>query len=66
MNSDTIQGGWLEFKGKLREIWGDLTDSDLDRFQGKKDQLVGMLQRKYGLAKEEVEQRLTDHHCSNC
>ena len=34
MNSDTIQGGWLEFKGKLREVWGDLTDSDLDRFQG--------------------------------
>jgi len=66
MNSDTIQGGWMEFKGKLREIWGDLTDSDLDRFQGKTDQLVGMLQRKYGLAKEEVESRLADHGCTNC
>ena len=66
MNSDTIQGGWLEFKGKLREIWGDLTDSDLDRFQGKTDQLVGMLQRKYGLAKDEVERRLQDHGCSSC
>jgi uncharacterized protein YjbJ (UPF0337 family) len=65
MNSDTIQGDWTQFKGKLREMWGDLTDSDLDRYQGKKDQLTGMLQKKYGLAKEEVERKLSDCNCSD-
>jgi len=64
MNGDTMQGTWTQFKGKLREVWGDLTDSDLDRYEGKKDQLVGWLQKKYGLAKDEVQRKLDG--CDNC
>ncbi len=58
MNSDTIQGAWKQFKGKLKETWGDLTDDELDKFEGKREQLVGALQRKYGQTKDEIESRL--------
>lgn len=58
MNWDQIAGGWKEMKGRVREKWGDLTDDDLDRIEGKRDQMVGLLQRKYGYAKERAEQEL--------
>lgn len=61
MNSDTIKGTWKQFKGKLREAWGDMTDDELDRFEGQREQLVGALQKKYGQAKEEIESRLSNY-----
>lgn len=66
MNSDTIQGDWRQFKGKLREMWGDLTDSELDRVEGKREALIGLIQKKYGLAREEVERKMSDCGCSSC
>ncbi len=57
MNWDVIKGKWGQVKGKAREKWGDLTNDDLDRIAGEKDQLVGRLQEKYGWAKEEAERR---------
>lgn len=60
MNWDRIEGNWKQFKGKVREKWGKFTDSDLDRFAGKRDQIVGQLQEKYGLAKDEAERQLDD------
>lgn len=61
MNSETMKGNWNQFKGKLKEAWGDLTDDELKQVEGKRDQLVGLLQKKYGLAKEEVEQRISSY-----
>jgi uncharacterized protein YjbJ (UPF0337 family) len=61
MNWDTIEGNWKEAKGKIREQWGKLTDDDLDVVAGKRDQLVGVLQQKYGKTKDEVEQELSDY-----
>lgn len=61
MNSDTVKGTWKQFKGKLKEAWGDLTDDDLDKYEGKREQLVGALQKKYGQAKEEIESRLAGY-----
>jgi uncharacterized protein YjbJ (UPF0337 family) len=58
MNWERIQGKWKQFKGVIRERWGKLTDSDLDQIAGRRDQLLGKLQEKYGLAKEEAEQQL--------
>ena len=55
MNWDTIKGQWKQFKGKVKEKWGDLTDDDLDIIDGKRDQLVGKLQERYGYAKDEAE-----------
>jgi uncharacterized protein YjbJ (UPF0337 family) len=57
MNWDTIKGQWKQFKGKVKEKWGHLTDDDLDVIDGKKDQLVGKLQERYGYAKDEAEKQ---------
>ena len=43
MNWDQIEGNWKNFKGKVREKWGQLTDDELDQVGGRKDQLVGKL-----------------------
>ncbi|MFO0945004.1 MAG: CsbD family protein [Planctomycetota bacterium] len=60
MNWDQIEGNWKQFRGKLREQWGKLTDDDLDVVGGKKEQLLGMLQKRYGHAREKAEQELEE------
>jgi len=58
MNKDTIEGNWKEFKGKLQERWGKLTDDRLDVIEGQRDQLAGEIQKAYGISKEEAEKQL--------
>ena len=60
MNWDEISGQWSQVKGKAREQWGELTDSDLDRVGGRKDQLLGLLQEKYGYLRGAAERELDD------
>ena len=57
MNWDRVEGNWKQLKGKAREQWGKLTDSDFDQIAGKKDQLVGRIQERYGITKEEAQQQ---------
>ena len=60
MNWDTVKGDWKQFKGKVKESWGKLTDDELDVIAGKRDQLLGKIQETYGIkrmdANREVEQ----------
>lgn len=56
MNQDIFEGKWKEMRGQVKEWWGELTDDDLDRADGKKDQFVGLLQKKYGYSKEHAQQ----------
>jgi uncharacterized protein YjbJ (UPF0337 family) len=58
MNWDQIAGNWKQFKGTVKEKWGKLTDDDLEVIEGKKDQLVGRLQERYGYTKEQAEKEL--------
>lgn len=60
MNWDQIEGNWKQFKGKVKEKWGKLTDDDLTVVAGKRDQLAGVLQQRYGLAKDQAERELDD------
>lgn len=55
MNWDTIEGNWKKFTGSVKERWGKLTDDDLDVVAGKRDQLVGRLQERYGYARDKAE-----------
>jgi len=55
MNWDQVQGNWMQFKGRVKAKWGKLTDDDLDVIDGKRDQLVGRLQERYGIAREQAE-----------
>jgi len=57
MNWDQVEGKWKQSKGKFREKWGKLTDDDLTVISGKREQLVGRLQERYGIAKEEAERQ---------
>lgn len=55
MNWDRIEGQWKQMKGSVKERWGKLTDDDLNVIGGKKDQLVGRVQERYGIAKDEAQ-----------
>ena len=57
MNWNQIEGKWKEVKGAVKEKWGKLTDNDLDMIAGKRDNLVGKLQQRYGITKEEAEKQ---------
>ncbi|HLJ13218.1 MAG TPA: CsbD family protein [Bryobacteraceae bacterium] len=57
MNWDEIEGKWKQFAGAAREQWGKLTDDDWQRVAGKKDQLVGRIQERYGIARAEAEKQ---------
>ena len=58
MNWDTVKGDWKQFKGKVKEAWGKLTDEELDVIAGKRDQLVGAIQKCYGIARDEAERQV--------
>lgn len=60
MNWDQIEGNWKQFKGTAREKWGKLTDNDWEVAAGKKDQLVGRIQERYGYSKDQAERELDD------
>jgi uncharacterized protein YjbJ (UPF0337 family) len=58
MNWDQIEGNWMKAKGKLRQQWGKLTDDDLTRVNGKREELAGRLQERYGYEKERAEREI--------
>jgi uncharacterized protein YjbJ (UPF0337 family) len=55
-----IEGNWTQFKGKVKEMWGDLTDDEIDQIAGKRDVLLGKIQEKYGIAQDEAERRIKE------
>ena len=60
MNWDRIEGNWKQLRGKVREQWGQLTDDELDKIGGRRDQLAGQLQKSYGIAQDEAEKQIRD------
>ncbi len=58
MNWDRIEGNWKQITGKAKVQWGKLTDDDLDVIAGRRDQLSGKLQERYGIAKDEAEKQI--------
>ena len=58
MNWDTVKGNWKQMTGKVKEEWGDLTNDEIKEAEGDRDQLVGKIQAKYGIAKEEAEKQV--------
>ncbi len=60
MNADMLQGQWKQMKGKMKEKWGKLTDSDWDQIAGKRDQFIGKLQERYGYSRDQAEKDLDE------
>ena len=60
MNWDRIQGNWKQITGQVKSQWGKLTDDDLDVVAGRRDQLAGKIQERYGVAKDDAEKQLAE------
>jgi uncharacterized protein YjbJ (UPF0337 family) len=60
MNWDQIQGNWKQTKGQIQQKWGKLTSDDMNVIGGKRMELAGRLQERYGVAKEEAERQIDD------
>ena len=58
MNWDRVEGDWKQIKGKVQQQWGKLTDDDLDVIKGKRTELAGRLQERYGYAQDEAEKQI--------
>lgn len=60
MNSDQMKGNWKQFVGKAKEKWGRLTNDDWTVVEGKRDQLVGKIQERYGITRDEAQRQLDE------
>jgi uncharacterized protein YjbJ (UPF0337 family) len=58
MNKDIMEGKWKQVKGDLKAKWGKLTDDEIDQAEGNSEKLVGILQEKYGIEKEEAKKEV--------
>lgn len=60
MNKDIIQGNWKEAKGKIRQQWANLTDDEIAKAKGTREELSGMIQKAYGYQKDRTEKEIDD------
>ena len=58
MHNDRIEGTWKQLTGKIKEQWGKLTDDDIDVIAGKREQLLGRIQERHGIAEHEAEEQV--------
>ncbi|HYE34243.1 CsbD family protein [Methylocaldum sp.] len=58
MNWDQVKGNWKQVKGTIKAQWGRLTDDELDEINGEREKLVGKIQERYGIAREEAEKQV--------
>ena len=58
MNWDIVKGNWKQAKGKIKQQWSKITDDDLTRIEGRRDEMLGILQERYGMAREAAEREL--------
>ncbi len=65
MNSDKIKGQWKQLKGKAQQQWGKLTNDDLDVIEGNREELVGKIQERYGIARDKAEQQVEEFTKNN-
>jgi uncharacterized protein YjbJ (UPF0337 family) len=65
MNWDQVEGNWKQLKGRVQQQWGKLTDDDVDTIKGKRVELVGKIQERYGVAREKAEEEV-ESFCKTC
>ena len=58
MNRDILAGKWMQVRGQVKQTWGKLTDNDLDRINGRYDEIVGLLQERYGYARDDAKREV--------
>jgi uncharacterized protein YjbJ (UPF0337 family) len=58
MNWDTIAGTWKEYAGRARAKWGDITDDEFEQVAGRRDEMVGLIQKRYGHTRDRAEREV--------
>ncbi len=58
MNWDQVEGNWKQFRGQVKQQWAKLTDDDLALINGKRIELLGKIQERHGITKEQAEKQL--------
>jgi uncharacterized protein YjbJ (UPF0337 family) len=58
MSSDILEGQWKQLRGRIKEVWGDLTDDEIDMIEGRRDRLAGKLQERYGWSRVEADEEI--------
>ena len=58
MNWDVIKGNWKQLKGQVQSKWGELTDDEIEQAEGDRERLAGLIQERYGVAKDEAERQI--------
>lgn len=64
MDWNRVEGNWKQLKGKIRTQWGKLTDEDLDMIAGRREELAGRVQERYGIAKDKAESEISNREKS--
>lgn len=65
MNSDVLKGNWRQLTGAVQSKWGELTNDDVDQVEGEQEKLVGKIQERYGVAREEAERQVEEFLAEN-
>jgi len=60
MNEDRIKGKWKQLIGRIKKQWGKLTDDDMTRMEGSREELLGKIQERYGITKEQAEKQIRE------
>lgn len=60
VDNDRIEGNWKQFKGRVKEKWGALTDDDFKEQEGHEEYLIGKIQEKYGSSKDTIRSKLRE------
>ncbi|MDP2085327.1 MAG: CsbD family protein [Gemmobacter sp.] len=60
MNWDQVAGTWKEYAGRARSKWGDITDDEYEQVAGRRDEMVGLVQKRYGYARDRAEREVDD------
>jgi uncharacterized protein YjbJ (UPF0337 family) len=60
MNSDIFEGNWKQFAGEVQKQWGKLTNDHLDQINGSREKLSGLIQKNYGIARDEAEKQIKE------
>lgn len=59
INENVVEGKWKQLKGQMKQKWGELTDDELDRARGNREELVGIIQERYGKTQEAAEREVS-------
>lgn len=60
MNEDIFKGKWRQMKGSVQSQWGKLTDDELERINGDRERLLGTIQERYGVLRDEADKQVKD------